>query len=77
LFFALEFVRDGCHGAPRDTLEEICMKLPEEECISEPDTGMNECGRHEFDCGNGQCIPGLGICDTKYHCMNGADELKW
>ena len=52
------------------------MKLPEKDCISEP-MDMPTCGEDEFPCGNGQCIHGLGVCDGKYQCMNGADELKW
>ena len=35
------------------------------------------CGENEFDCGNGQCIPSLSICDHTFNCLNGADELKW
>ena len=35
------------------------------------------CGEKEFDCGNGQCIPLLSICDHTFNCLNGADELKW
>ena len=35
------------------------------------------CEEDEFNCGNGQCIPGLGVCDGRYQCMNGADESMW
>jgi hypothetical protein len=53
------------------------MKLPEEKCLSGPETNMSRCGEHEFDCGDGQCIHGMGICDNKYQCMTGKDELMW
>ena len=52
------------------------MKLPEERCIEAPDQ-MSRCEEDEFDCGNGQCIHGLGVCDRKYQCRNGADEHEW
>ena len=54
----------------------LCMKLPEEGCIGGPDQ-MSRCEEDEFNCGNGQCIHGLGVCDRKYQCRNGADELEW
>lgn len=38
---------------------------------------MNKCDQYEFDCGNGQCIQGLSVCDSNFDCYNGADELKW
>ena len=52
------------------------MKLPEKDCIDGP-MNRQRCEEDEFDCGNGQCIHGLGVCDRKYQCMNGADELMW
>ena len=55
----------------------LCMKLPEKDCIEGPTENRTKCGEYEFDCGNGQCIPGLGVCDRKYQCMNGADERGW
>ena len=55
----------------------LCMKLPEERCIDGPMEEKTRCGEYEFDCGNGQCIPGLGVCDRKYQCRNGADEVMW
>ena len=72
-----EGVREGCHGDARDVLEEICMKLPEERCISSPYYDTSMCEEEEFDCGYGNCIHGLGLCDNKYQCLNGADELMW
>ena len=53
------------------------MKLPDEECLPAIDVDMNLCGEHEFSCGDGQCIHGLGVCNHKYECMNGADEIEW
>ena len=53
------------------------MKLPEKECIEGPMDERTKCEEDEFDCGNGQCIHGLGVCDRKYQCRNGADELEW
>lgn len=77
-FYIVEFIRGGCKGEGKKFLENICMQLPEEECISHPPSmNYSRCGEDEFDCGNGQCIPGLGLCDHKYQCLNGADELRW
>ena len=67
----------NCKDEARDHLEKLCMKLPEKNCIERPMNNRTRCGEYEFDCGNGQCIPGLGVCDRKYQCMNGADELVW
>lgn len=72
-----EGIRSGCRGEARDYLEEICMELPEEKCLPAPTKEKGRCSEIEFDCEDGQCIPGLGLCDRKYHCRNGADELKW
>ena len=66
----------SCEGKSKEHLEMLCMKLPEERCIEAPDQ-MSRCEEDEFDCGNGQCIHGLGVCDRKYQCMNGADERGW
>ena len=38
---------------------------------------IDTCSEIEFNCGNGQCVPGLSICDMKYDCLTGADELLW
>ena len=73
----LEEVWKNCEGKARDHLEKLCLKLPEKDCIDGPMEKKTSCGEYEFDCGNGQCIPGLGVCDRKYQCMNGADELEW
>lgn len=72
-----EGVLSGCEGESRDMLVDLCMKLPEEMCLEAPDTNMSKCGEHEFDCGDGKCIHGLGVCDNKYQCMTGADEKMW
>lgn len=54
----------------------LCMKLPEERCLSEPiDNMMNMCGEDEFPCGDGKCIHGLSVCDKTYDCRTGADEM--
>ena len=55
----------------------LCMKLPEKDCLEGPITPETRCDEDEFNCGNGQCIHGLGVCDNKYECKNGADELEW
>lgn len=73
----LEFIREGCHGKSRDLLESMCERLPDEDCIPHPYMNGSRCDEEEFDCGDGQCIPGLGVCDNKFHCMNGQDELNW
>jgi hypothetical protein len=73
----LDGVRESCHGKSRDQLEKICMRLPEDMCLSAPYMERPMCEEHEWDCGDGQCIHGLGVCDNKYQCMNGADELEW
>ena len=55
----------------------LCVELPEENCIEGPMDDRMKCEEDEFACGNGQCIHGLGVCDNKYECKNGADELGW
>ena len=77
LILFIESVMDHCVGEARDHLEMLCMKLPEKDCIEEPMNSQRRCGEYEFDCGEGHCIPGLGVCDGRYQCMNGADELMW
>ena len=72
----VEGVSKDCEGDAKDYLEKLCMKLPDDKCIGGPDE-VSKCEEDEFDCGNGQCIHGLGVCDTKYQCRNGADELEW
>ena len=74
--YITEEVWKNCEGEAQEHLEMLCMKLPEERCIEGP-IDMTMCEEHEFDCGNGQCIHGLGVCDSKYQCKNGADELEW
>ena len=37
----------------------------------------SKCTEDEFDCGDGQCVHGLQLCDHKFDCKSGADELKW
>ena len=75
-FLFIDEVRKSCEGQSKEHLAMLCMKLPEEGCIGGPDQ-MTRCEEDEFDCGNDQCIHGLGVCDRKYQCMNGADELEW
>ena len=69
-------VRENCDGDSRTDLEMLCMQLPEEDCLTGME-GMLVCEEDEFDCGDGKCIHGLGVCDNTYQCMNGADELMW
>ena len=66
----------NCEGDSKAYLESVCMKLPEDNCMGDTNQ-LSRCGEYEFDCGDGQCIPGVGVCDGKYQCMNGADELGW
>ena len=70
-------VRYSCHGEGRDYLESLCMKLPDEECLPAIASPVQPCGEYEFSCGDGQCIPGLGVCNNKYECLSGADEKEW
>ena len=51
------------------------MQLPQTDCL--PAIEEKGCGEEEFSCGDGQCIPGVLVCDDSYHCSNGADELSW
>ena len=53
------------------------MTLPEKDCLPALGNELKRCDEDEYDCGNGQCIHGLGLCDGEYQCMNGADELEW
>ncbi|KAF6017572.1 hypothetical protein EB796_024123 [Bugula neritina] len=73
----LDGVRYSCNGEGRDYLESLCMKLPDEECLPAIASPVQPCGEHEFSCGDGQCIPGLGVCNNKYECLSGADEEEW
>ena len=77
LLITVDEVWKSCEGEARDHLVMLCMKLPEKDCIAEPMEEKTRCGEYEFACGNGQCIPGLGLCDRKYQCRNGADEHMW
>ena len=77
LICVAEGIREGCRGPARDYLESICMQLPEEQCLTAPETNETQCSDIEFDCGNGLCIPGLKVCDNGFDCHNGADELEW
>ena len=53
------------------------MKLPEKDCLPALGNELKRCEEDEYDCGDGQCIHGLGLCDGEYQCLNGADELEW
>jgi len=72
-----EGVRSKCTGDGLAYLESVCMKMPEERCLSEGPGADDVCGEDEFHCGDGQCIDGLKVCDYGYDCHNGADELRW
>lgn len=73
----LETVRDNCRGSSRDRLETLCKKLPEERCLPGDIGDDDKCSKEEFSCGDGKCIHGLEICDNKYQCKSGYDELSW
>lgn len=70
-----------CDEEAKRTLMEFCDKLPEEDCYrgeTKPERPEPaRCDEREFDCGDGRCIAGLSVCDYKYDCYNGADELQW
>ena len=66
----------GCSSWAMEHLMDLCMHLPDEECLPAP-MNTSKCGKDEFDCGDGECIHGLQICDNKYDCSTGADELQW
>lgn len=72
-----DFSLESCDGESKVFLDSICMKLPEEKCLPAGYIGNGGCGEHEFHCGDGQCIHGLGVCDEKYQCLNGHDESLW
>lgn len=60
-------------------LKDLCDKLPEEDCYrgeEKPQPEPVRCGKHEFNCGD-ECVDGLSVCDNRYDCHNGADELHW
>jgi hypothetical protein len=59
---------------------ELCEKLPEEECYrgeEKPKPEPSNCHEFAFDCGNGQCLAGLRLCDYRADCYNAADEIRW
>lgn len=74
---SIDGVRGICHGEGRDYLESLCMKLPEQDCLPVLDSPAHYCGEHEFSCGDGQCIETLAVCDYKFDCLNGQDEVNW
>lgn len=51
------------------------MELPNEDCDAVPE--KDECGKHEYSCGDGQCVHGLAVCDRQRDCSNWADEREW
>lgn len=53
------------------------MQLPEKDCLPALPMNDSKCTEDEFDCGDGVCIHGLQLCDNKFDCRNGADELQW
>lgn len=63
-------------GASKAYLEELCMKLPDKDCLP-MEQNPYTCSADEFDCGDGKCIHALGVCDKRFDCYNGADELQW
>jgi hypothetical protein len=74
----LDGVNASCSGDAKATLSEMCMSLPEERCLAEaPDPYEQQCQEDEFSCGDGECVHGLKLCDRKYDCLRGVDELAW
>jgi hypothetical protein len=58
----------------------ICEKLPEDKCYDGYDYYEERrpvCKEDQFDCGDGTCVHGLKLCDNRFDCRNGADELSW
>lgn len=74
----IDAVWQQCSGESRDYLETLCTQLPDENCFDgrEPRKPGN-CGEYEFDCGNDQCVSGLGVCDRERDCATSADEIGW
>ena len=73
-----EQVEYSCEAESRATLEAVCMRLPEERCLSSPsDAAWVGCEEKEFNCMNGQCISAADVCDKSYECANGNDETWW
>ena len=78
--FVVAGVEASCSGDGKAFLQDLCMQMPEEGCL--PGDAMDmmpekKCDEHEFACGDGQCVHGLTLCDHKFDCRNGADELRW
>lgn len=68
----------SCSGNDKTYLESLCNKLPNDKCVYAPPANETQrCDENEFDCGYGECIPGMQLCDKIYQCKNGADELDW
>lgn len=75
-----ETVDKLCDGEARRVFSDMCRKLPEDECYrgeEKPRPKPEKCDWNEYDCGNGQCIAGLKVCDYRFDCANAADELQW
>lgn len=59
-------------------LMDVCMQLPEENCYDGVDyEEKRDCGEYRFDCGDDTCVHGMKLCDNRFDCGNGADELGW
>ena len=74
-------VQESCNGDGKAFLLDLCQKLPNDTCLDGRSAMIGRsnksCGEDGFQCGDGQCVHGLSLCDNKVDCLNGADEIAW
>ena len=66
-----------CSDESKAYLLGLCKELPSEGCYDGTVMEKRGCGKHQFDCGDGTCVHGTKLCDSRADCRNGADELAW